>query len=171
MPRPDLSRLNPFYHNYIRQVEADDLSIALAKYNPATISFFENIPADKYEYRYAEGKWTPKEILQHIIDAERIFSYRALCFARKDTTPLPGFDENLYADNSNANSREWESLLNEFKSVRSSSTFLFQSFNEDQLDASGLANNSPAYVSGIGFLLIGHCQHHVNILKERYLNA
>lgn len=169
MPKPELSRLNPFYHNYIRQVQADDLYEAFRKYNTETISFFESFPSDKYEYQYAPGKWTPKEVLQHIIDAERIFSYRALRFARKDTTPLPGFDENLYADNASGNNREWDSLVNEFKSVRSSSTLLFESFNEDQLEAGGLANNSPAYVLGIGFLLIGHCQHHVNILKERYL--
>jgi len=95
--RPDLSRVGNFYHNYINLVTQDDLVEAFDIQSASFIRFLETIAPDKYDYRYADGKWTIRELLQHIIDAERIFSYRALRFARKDSTPLPGFDENLFA--------------------------------------------------------------------------
>jgi DinB superfamily len=107
--------------------------------------------------------------LQHVIDAERIFTYRALRFARKDHTPLPGFDENVFAENAKADKRDWYELLEEFKVVRKAPEYLFNSFDKDQLEATGLANNSPTYVLGIGFLLIGHSLHHQRIIEERYL--
>ncbi len=133
--RPDLSRVPSFYHNYVSQVPQDDLLEAFNIQTPAFINFIENIPSDKYDYRYAEGKWTIKEVLQHIIDAERVFAYRALRFARKDTTFLPGFDENSFADNAKAETRNWKNLVEEFKVVRMSSEYLFASFDDDQLDA------------------------------------
>ena len=100
--RPDLSRVGNFYHNYINLVTEDELAEAFDKESASFVRFLDTIPAEKYDYRYAEDKWTIKEVLQHIIDAERIFSYRALRFARKDKTPLPGFDENSFAAASNA---------------------------------------------------------------------
>lgn len=167
--RPDLSRVPSFYHNYISQVPENDLSDAFQSETPALISFIETIPSAKYDYRYAEGKWTVKEVLQHIVDAERVFSYRALRFARKDPTPLPGFDENLFAENANADKRDWKQIVDEFKFVRKSSEYLFNSFDKEQLDAAGTANNNSIYVLGIGFIVIGHSLHHMKILKERYL--
>lgn len=167
--RPDLSRVPKYYHNYISQVEQDELTEAFNVGTPEFIQFLENIPADKYDYRYAEGKWTIKELLQHVIDAERIFAYRALCFARKDPTFLPGFDENTYADNAKAHQREWNDLVSEFKFVRISSEYMFNSFDEDQLDAMGTANNNSVYVLAIGYILIGHTLHHMKVIKERYL--
>lgn len=166
---PDLSRIAPFYHNYINQVKEDNISKAFDRYSPALISFFEKIPAEKYDYRYAEGKWTIKEVLQHIIDAERIFCYRALRFARKDTTPLSGFDENLFAENAKITNRNWQDLLEEFKTVRKGSEYLFNSFDEEQLQLNGIASNTPTYVLGIGYILIGHSVHHQNVIQERYL--
>src|SRR5437773_501241 len=97
--RPDLSRVPEFYHNYINQVPEDDIMEAFKKGSASLIQFMENIPKEKQEYRYADGKWTIKEVLQHVIDGERVFDYRALCFARKDPSPLPGFDENIFAAN------------------------------------------------------------------------
>ena len=167
--RPDLSRVPAFYHNYINQVPQDDLLEAFNAQTPAFIQFIENIPADKYDYRYADGKWTIRELLQHVIDAERIFSYRALRFARKDPTFLPGFDENAYADNANADKRDWKNLVDEFKAVRMSSEYLFASFDDDQLDATGTSNNNSIYVLGIGFIVVGHSVYHMNVIKERYL--
>jgi len=167
--RPDLSRVPAFYHNYISYVPGDDLVEAFHSQTPAFIQFIESIPPDKYDYRYADGKWTVKEVLQHIIDAERIFSYRALRFARKDPTFLPGFDENAFADNAEAGKRDWNNLVEEFKSVRMSTEYLFASFDDDQLNAAGTSNNNSIYVLGIGFIVIGHSMHHVKVLKERYL--
>lgn len=167
--RPDLSRIPQFYHIYISHVPQDDLAEAFRLQSPAFIKFIESIPPDKYDYRYADGKWTIKEVLQHIIDAERVFAYRALRFARKDATPLPGFDENLFADNAKADKRAWKDLVEEFKVVRKSSEYLFNSFDEDQLEAAGISYNNPVYVRAIGFVVVGHAMHHVKVLKERYL--
>lgn len=169
MPRPDLSRVPEFFHNYINQVPEDDLMTAFNNNSSSFTKFLSTIPPAKQDYRYAEGKWTIKEILQHIIDAERIFSYRALRFARKDATPLPGFDENLYAENAGTDKRKWNDLLEEFKSVRRSTELLFKSFSPEQLEAAGVSSNNPNYVLGMGFICVGHCIHHQNIIKERYL--
>lgn len=166
--RPDLSRVPVFYHNYINQVPEDDLEQAFRNGTQKFLQFLETVPDSKYDYRYAEGKWTVREVVQHILDAERIFAYRALCFARKDPTFLPGFDENLYAANSKAVNRNWASLVEEFKTVRRSSELLFASFDEEQLESSGTSNNNSVYVRGIGFLLIGHSLHHLRVLLERY---
>lgn len=167
--RPDLSRVPKFYHNYIGYVPQDNLEEAFNIQTPAFIEFIESIHPDKYDYRYADGKWTIKEVLQHIIDAERIFAYRALCFARKDKTFLPGFDENDYADNSKAAVRDWKNMVAEFKAVRMASEYLFNSFDDDQLNATGTSNNNSVYVLGIGYLLIGHSIHHIKVVKEKYL--
>jgi len=169
MPRPDLLRIPEFYHNYIKKVPENDLITALKNNTSDFNTLISSIPSEKHEYRYAEGKWTLKDLLQHIIDGERIFSYRALCFARMDATPLPGFDENLYAANARAGSRTWNELVEEFNIVRKSTELLFNSFDEQQLDSSGFANNNPNYVLGIGFICAGHCAHHLQVIKERYL--
>ncbi|MBS1622199.1 MAG: DinB family protein [Bacteroidetes bacterium] len=169
MPRPDLSRVPQNYHNYINQVIENDLMDAFRNENNSFIRFFETIPDSKIDYRYAEGKWTIREVLQHIIDSERIFCYRALCFARKDTTSLPAFDDELFANNSRASARKWEDLINEFKAVRKSSELLFQSFDAEQMENSGIASGHSNYVLGMGYILIGHSVHHKNIIKEKYL--
>ena len=169
MPRPDLIRVPEFYHNYINQVLENELKDAFAVGTENFIQFLENIPAGKSDYRYAENKWSIKEVLQHIIDTERVFNFRALCFARKDATPLPGFDENHYALFSNAGKRDWSSLLEEFKAVRKSSELLFASFDDEQLNAGGTANNNSNYVLGMGFIMVGHSLHHMKVIKEKYL--
>src|SRR4051794_19116093 len=160
-----------FITNYLKRVEADTVEEALEKYAPYIKDFFQSIPPEKVTYRYAEGKWSIKEMLQHIIDAERIFAYRALCIARHDKTPLPGFDENDYAQVSNAEARSWESLLEEFEAVRTSTDLLIKSFTKDQLRQAGTTNGEPNTVTALCFLVFGHILHHINILKERYLNV
>jgi hypothetical protein len=169
MARPDLSRVANYFHVYTNKVPENDLASAFKNQFSSLSSFFKSIPSDKIDYRYAEGKWTVKEILQHLIDAERVFAYRALCFARKDSTPLPSFDENLYADNSQAAKRDWNEMLEEFWTVRKTTEMLFNSFDEEQLDASGIASNNKHYVLGLGYITVGHVNHHVGVLKERYL--
>ena len=169
MPRPDLSRVPEFYHNYISHVKEDELMQAFSNNTALILDFLQKIPEQKREYRYAENKWTVKEVIQHIIDAERIFIYRALRFARKDMTPLPGFDEKQYAETAKAGKRNWDDLIEEFKAVRKSSELLFASFDEEQLDASGIANEDSNYVLGFGYITVGHSLHHMNVIKERYL--
>jgi hypothetical protein len=169
MARPDLTRVPEFYHNYINQVPEDDLMIAFKNQSPAVIDFFKKLPSNKIDYAYAPGKWTIKEVLQHIIDAERVFSYRALRFARKDATPLPGFDENLFAENAKAEKRIWDELIEEFEAVRKATEYLFGSFDDEQLGATGISNKRSVYVLAFGYIVIGHPVHHVNVIKERYL--
>ena len=155
--------------NYISLVDTATVKEAVEKYASSTIEFFKNIPTGKVDHRYAENKWSIKEMLQHIIDAERIFSYRALRLARKDKTPLPGFDENTYALASNADARKWKDLLEEFEVVRRSSDLLIKSFTDEQYEQMGSTNGQPTSVKAIGFILYGHMLHHKNILEERYL--
>ncbi len=169
MPRPELSRVPVFYHKYIAQVEGDDLHEILRKQGITLAAFLDELPADKRDYAYGPGKWSIREVLQHIMDAERVFAYRALCIARGEQQSLPGFDENMYAEQAQCSGREWSAMTEEFRTVRRSSELLFASFNEKQLDATGTANNWPVYVLGIGYMTAGHAQHHLNILKERYL--
>lgn len=143
----------------------EELEISLHEF----IRFVQNIPMDKFDYRYAEDKWTIKEIIQHVIDTERIFAYRALRISRNDQTPLPGFDENEYSNNTEANRRGLQDLLTELSAVRHSNIFLFKSFSEEQLQRTGIASNAGISVRAIGFIMIGHQKHHQNIFEERYL--
>ena len=169
MPKPTAGTFPPYFSRYIDKVAEDDLHSAFAGQRAIVERFFSDISEEKSTTAYAPGKWTLKELLQHVIDAERIFAYRALCIARKETINLPGFDENIYAANSDANRRPWESLLEELKVVRRSSEILFQSITESTLNNSGISNDHPVTVNAIGFIIIGHLTHHVGIVKERYL--
>jgi uncharacterized damage-inducible protein DinB len=159
----------PSYAAYIKLLEdvnlIEELEISLHEF----IKFVQNIPIDKFDYRYAEGKWTIKEIIQHLIDTERIFSYRAMRISRNDKTPLPSFEENDYVDNTNANERNLQVLLTEMALVRQSTIALFKSFSDEQLTRMGVASNNPVSVRAIGFSTIGHQKHHQKIFQERYL--
>jgi hypothetical protein len=169
MTAVNLDRVPAYYHKYIAKVSANNVNEALETNGKEMISFLKNIPEETWEHSYAPGKWTIKELVQHLIDAERIFSYRALTFARKDTTPLPGFEENDYVSNSHANRRSPGSLLTELEKLRASTISLFDSFNEEQMENEGVANNVSIYVRSIGFIIAGHAIHHIEVIKERYL--
>jgi len=134
------------------------------------IELYVSIPNDKYLYSYAENKWTSKEVLLHIIDTERVFAYRALAYARGDKAILPGFHENVYAENSNANNRTATDLLDELKTVRLATISLFQSFSFEQFEIIGKTSESNFSVSAAAFLILGHSIHHMHILKEKYLS-
>ncbi|HEX5652980.1 MAG TPA: DinB family protein [Chitinophagaceae bacterium] len=169
MPRPDLSRVPEWYHRYINQVKEDDLMAAFKNQEAEFNRFFGELPGEKRDYRYAEDKWTIREVLQHIIDGERVFAYRSLCIARKDKTPLPSFDENSYAENSKAGKREWQDMIEEFQTIRRGNEIMFKSFDAEQLDSTGTASGKSVYVLGLGYVLIGHVNHHIGIIRERYL--
>lgn len=166
LPQNEYSKFNATYINALDNVNLlEELEICLHDF----IKFVQNIPIDKFDYRYAEGKWTIKDIIQHIIDAERIFSYRALRISRNDQTPLPGFEENDYVENTNANARSIQELLTEMATVRQSTLLLFKSFTEKQLQLIGTASNHLVSVRALGFLVIGHQKHHQRVFQERYL--
>ena len=170
MPLPELSTVPEFYHNYLRQIEEEDLSKAIAGHLQPLFGMLQGITETQWNYTYAPGKWSLKELVQHIMDGERIFSYRALCIARGDQTSLPGFDENAYALNSMANARSGKAILEELRAVDVSTGCLFDSFSEAQLSASGIANGRPISVNAIGYILTGHAIHHTRIIRERYIS-
>ncbi len=169
MSKPSPTNYPGYFQKYIDQVPETDLFAALTNQSAGIEDFLNSIPEEKQTYAYAEGKWTIKEMLQHITDTERIFGYRALCFARGEKTNLPGFEENEYAAGSNANSRQWKSLVAEFIAVRKTIEMLFESFSEEALSKIGTANNNNSSVESIGFITVGHFYHHKKILQERYL--
>ena len=159
-----------YFKTYIDQVSSEytlieELEISVHR----LVRFVQNIPLDKFDYRYSEGKWTIKDILLHIIDAERIFAYRALRIARNDKTELPGFDENNYVIEAEANKRSIQDLLSELLVVRQATLSLFKSFSEKQLLYKGVASKNEISVRALGFIIIGHQNHHQRIFEERYL--
>lgn len=159
----------PYFKSYIDQAGFIELIEGLRSGLDAMVSFYEAIPEDKLDHAYDTGKWTIKEIINHLIDSERVFCYRALRFARKDKTPLAGFDENEFATASEANSRTIKSLLNEYKNIRHSTIDLYNSFTPEMLKEKGVAGSGEVSVRALGFLIIGHEKHHKAIIKERYL--
>ena len=169
MSKPSTSTYPAYFNTYIKLVQEDDVKSALKNQTPAAEKFFNSISEEKSLFKYAEGKWTIKEVLQHLIDAERIFGYRALAFARKDKNILPSFEENAYAAHSHANNRRWKELIEEFIAVRKSTEILFNSFTEEDLNTSGKASDYEITVLALGFTTAGHAAHHLNIIRERYL--
>ncbi|MCR9172832.1 MAG: DinB family protein [bacterium] len=160
-----------YFETYIGPLAERNESITEILENSAQ-SFVElllALPEEKETFRYAEGKWTIKELLQHINDTERIFQNRALRFARKDATPLPGFDHDNYNDVAFGNKRTLQSLIDEFIAVRQASITLFGSFTEEMLIEKGEANAHLISVRAIGYLVSGHQLHHQRVFEERYL--
>ena len=160
-----------FYKIYVDRAFKNGIGILKNledSYNDA-FTVFENLPEEKHEYRYAPDKWTIKELLQHLIDTERVFAYRALRFSRNDTADLQGFDQTLFAANCDANIRPFDELLDEFSLVRRSTIILFRSFSEDMLLRCGTINNNTVSVRAKGYIISGHLLHHLDVIKERYL--
>ena len=158
-----------YYKRYIDLVDDISLIEALESGLINTKKFFESIPETKQLYQYDDGKWTPKEILLHLIDTERVFCYRALYFARADGSSIEGFDENIFGATSEANNRKLDGLLKEFIAVRTATIYLFESFSAGVLKRGGKANNNPLSVRAAGFIICGHEIHHKKIIEERYL--
>jgi len=165
----NLETIPPFYKNYVKQLEDSDLLTALRISGFRMMEMVHSIPEKKNDYRYAEGKWSIRELLCHLQDAERIFAYRALRFARNDKTQLPGWEENDYAPQANADGRSLKKIADEMQHLRSSTIDLFESFTEEMLVRKGVANKNEVSVAAIGFIIAGHETHHRGILKERYL--
>lgn len=158
-----------YYKRYIDIVDDLPLIEALESGFIATNKFFETIADVKLHFQYAEGKWTPKEILLHLIDTERVFCYRALYFARNAGSSIEGFDENIFGANCHANDRGLDDLLKEYFSARNATLHLFTSFSDKALKLGGKANGNQLSVRSIGFIICGHEIHHRNIISERYM--
>lgn len=161
----------PYFEQYIQLVSQDDNSIIenLQNSQKEFDGLLRNLPKEKQDFAYAEGKWTIKELIQHIIDTERIFCYRALCFARNDQTSLPGFDQDIFVDNANSNDRDYNDLLDEMDVLRKSTIQLYKSFSDEALLRIGIGSGNKMSVRALGFIFSGHQMHHLNVVKERYL--
>jgi len=161
----------PYYKSYIGLVTRNNKGLVknLEDSLENSLLVLANLPKSKYLYRYAEGKWTINEIIQHIIDTERIFNYRALRFSRNDLTELVGFDQNYYVEQSNANERTFDSLLDELIILRKSTIHLYESFTSDALLVKGKSNSNFMSVRALGLITSGHLLHHLNVIKTKYL--
>lgn len=169
MKQPDLATVPPFYRGYVNLVKDYEMMEIIKLSNTRTLQVVRSIPEDKGEYRYALGKWSIKELLCHMMDAERIFAYRALRFARNDKTELAGFEETNYAAQANAHSRTIKEISDEMERLRFSTLDLYKSFNSEMLLRKGTANNTEVSVLNLGYIVPGHETHHTSILKDRYL--
>ncbi|WP_337044594.1 DinB family protein [Emticicia sp. 17c] len=154
---------------YVQAVTSENALQTMAENISIVDNFFKSLPVEKYFYRYAEGKWTPLEVLGHLIDCERILAYRAMCIARGEKQSLPGFEEADYVNATNFNKKSLRSLLLQYKAQRKSTILLFKSFSQRELSRIGLANNWSITPRAIAWIIAGHELHHLNILKERYL--
>lgn len=168
-PKDSELNINPLQLRYIQTVSGDNALASMKENLQIIVDFFKNLPEDKLYFRYAEGKWTPIEILGHIIDTERILAYRALSLARNEKQALLGFEEDDYVKATNFNKKSLRSLLLQYKTQRKSTILLFSSFSNRELNRVGKANGYPSSAKTMAWILAGHELHHLNILKERYL--
>jgi hypothetical protein len=167
--RPNKKDYIPYFENYINLIPEEDVISALKANHQTILDFIEEIPRLKVNYFYEEGKWTVKQVINHIIDTERILSYRALRFARGDNQKTLGFDENVYAANANLTNTNTQILADEFDSVRLSNILMFKQLSEKELALKGNMSSGEVSVLSLGYFLCGHAQHHINVIKERYL--
>lgn len=169
IPRPAASEYAPFHAGYVSAVPEGDVLALMKKQNGETLRLLGKLSEKKSRHRYAPGKWTIREVVGHLIDAERVFAYRALTFARGDKGPLPGFDEVAWGNTTNADTRTLKSLLEEFAAVRATTLAMIKGFGPEELGRTGTASGHPVSVRGLVYVMTGHERHHVRILKERYL--
>ena len=171
MERPQANEYHPNYQKYFDLVPSGDYLEVLRQNSADTVTFFESISPQKHDYNYAEGKWTVKQVLMHIIDTERVFSYRALAAARGDETPVYRMDEELYARNVDVSHRTLSSLLSEFKAVRAGTEYLFENLTGAQSKRSCNVVTHPMTARAIGYFMIGHVQHHIGVIRDKYLRS
>jgi len=169
LERPAAGEIPAFYQRYIDQADGRDLLEVLAIASDRTWATVRRIPAEKAHLRYAPGKWTIEQLIQHVVDSERVFAYRALCFARKDATELPGFEEDDWAAATEGSPRSLRAIMTDHDAVRQASITLFHGFTAEELHRTGIANGNRFSVRALGWAIAGHAMHHVHILNERYL--
>lgn len=169
MGKPQPGDYVPYHETYISKVGDGNIIEILQSQQENAYQFFKSLPADKAGYAYADGKWTIKQALGHIIDTERVMTYRALRFARNDNTELPGFDQDDYVTNSRYNDFEFLDLIEEFRLLRMSNMYFFKSLNAEEKQRFGLASGNRVTVNALLYIIAGHVQHHLQIINERYL--
>jgi hypothetical protein len=169
MNRPEINEFDPYYATYVSLVNGGSVEEMLESQIEEIKSLFTGMPEEKGEFTYEDGKWTIKELLSHILDGERVFAYRILRISRGDRTPIEGFEQDDYIENSNANDRTFVNLLEEFEFQRLSNLKMLAGISDEASTRTGIASGKPVSVRALVFILAGHIQHHINILKGRYL--
>lgn len=167
--RPATGEFSPYYGKYIDLVEGDDILRSLDGQVGATLALLRTVTEAQGNHRYQAGKWSIKEVVGHLIDAERIFAYRALRIARNDQTPLPGFEQDGYVANANFDASRLADLTTEFELVRRSNVAMFRQFDAQAWVRRGTASDNPVTVRALAYIIAGHELHHVNLLRARYL--
>ncbi|HSV32771.1 MAG TPA: DinB family protein [Pyrinomonadaceae bacterium] len=171
MNRPLDSEYAPYYRGYIAQVAEEEILPVLRSQIDALDLLLDQVTPERETYRYAEGKWSIREVVGHLIDGERVFGYRALCIARGENKNLPGFDEKEYMLSAPYNRVDLEDLMSEFRLVRLSNIAMLRNLDEEAWSRMGTANDAPVSVRALAFIMGGHIRHHMGVLSERYLFA
>ncbi len=169
MKKPTKGDYPEYFEAYFNTINSENPIELMESQIIEMLNLLSTLNETEANQSYAEGKWSIKEVLGHLIDSERVFCYRAVAIARGETQSLPGFEQDDYVNAANFNSRELSNLLDEYQKVRESTLALFKSFDEKIYDKKGIANDNPLTVRAVMFLIPGHERHHINILKERYL--
>lgn len=167
---PTPEEYSGYVGKYIQEAKADDLIEGLTASYSYIAGLMQGLTDQQLLHRYEPGKWSIKELLVHMLDTERIFSYRALRFARQDKTELPGFDENKYVGPSKADTRDINSILAEYTAVRTATIELFKSFDDEALNQKGIGSGLEISVRAVGYTILGHEIHHLRVIRERYLD-
>jgi len=166
--RPNSDEYAAYYETYVGKIAELDFLSVLKNQKEEIINYLSQLSDEQWNHKYEEGKWSPKEMMIHLNDAERVFAYRAMRVSRNDQTPLPGFDQNDYVPYYNVDNRTPQSILNEYASIREATLSLYENFSDEDLNRKGTASGFPISVLALGFIIAGHEKHHVKILKERY---
>jgi len=170
MRRPEPNEFAPYYNTYVSLIEDNAVMPVLDAQAGDIRGMFSGVPEERGAFAYAEGKWTIKELLSHLIDGERIFAYRILRISRGDKTPIEGFEQDDYIETSNANNRSFADLLDEFEHERRANLLLVKNLTDEASHRMGTASNNPVSVRALVYIMAGHVTHHINILQERYLS-
>ena len=169
MPKPQKTEYPSFYAGYIDKVPEGNVPAMLKSQSEKTRNLFESLTEGQANQSYAPGKWTLKEVLGHIIDAERVFSYRVLCMARGDQQPLPGMDQDLYVSQAHFATRSLKSLIEEYDAVRKATLLFIDHITEADLAKTGTANQGHFTVNALMHIICGHELHHIGIIQARHL--
>jgi len=171
MSRPQPAEYDAYYEKYVSLVPEDEVITSLAAQSGELEQLFRGVPEEKGTFAYADGKWTVKESLSHIIDAERMFAYRVFRIARGDKTPIEGFEQDGYIENSHANRRGLAELLSEFRLLREANLLFFRNLEAADWLREGTANNVSISVRSLGWIMAGHVRHHIALFQDRYFAA
>ena len=168
MSRPLRSEYTSFFSNYINLTKGNDYNELVTNHDKIICDFWTKIPYEKWRFSYSDGKWTVKQLFQHVIDTERILAFRALSIARGEVKSFNNFNENEYAKIGTAINRSPESMIKEYNYLRKSSNYLFNSFSDSENKSNGRVVDKIISVNALGFIIIGHCLHHLNICQKLY---